>query len=199
MSERFAGLKKLRDKTAGELISGSRIPFKTKIESPRESDIATVLAEFDQKGAVVDMLALLSMALPPREAVWWACLAARDLYPDGGPARSPCLEAAEAWVRKPAEDTQTAVRQALEKARPQDEGQGCATAAMFADGRLGPAELAQFDAPPDAFAMNVFATVVKSYTLDPPEVEAKGRLLIDRALDIARGGNGRVEPAPAAG
>ncbi len=190
--ERFEGLKKLKQKTAGELISGSKMPFQTKIESPREAAVGTVLAEFETKEAVPDMLALLALALPVREAVWWACLAGRDLYPAEGPATSPLLEAAEAWVFKPTDETRQAVKTALDAAKATDEAAECATAALFANGTLGPGELDEFEAPPGVVELSVFGMVVKSLLLEPETAERKGRLLVDRALDIARGGNGRL-------
>ncbi|MEO1279625.1 MAG: hypothetical protein AAFV77_11775, partial [Planctomycetota bacterium] len=46
--------------------------------------------------AWIDMVRLISVCLPAREVVWWACLAGRDLVgPDGD---SLCLKSAEAWV-----------------------------------------------------------------------------------------------------
>ena len=41
--------------------------------------LAAVLAALDAQAAKIDILRLLSVVLPPREATWWACLAARDL------------------------------------------------------------------------------------------------------------------------
>jgi len=199
---RFAGLKKISDKTAGELISGSRMPFRTMIESPRDSDVATVLAELDGKGATVDLLALFALALPPREAVWWACLAARDLYPKDGERRSPTLEAAEAWVFKPTDESREVVQKALDKAKPADEATECATAALFAKGTMGTGDLDQHDAPPDVRELCVFGMIARSLVHEPSANPRKAEILVERALDIARGGNGRVEleapePAPA--
>ena len=66
-------------------------------------------------------------------------------------------------------------------------------AVLYADGTLGPGDLAaQYPAPAGAaeaaaFAMNVVALGELS-----DKFEEHGQLLIDRAINIARGGNGQM-------
>jgi hypothetical protein len=61
-------------------------------------------------GAARDAVAALALMLPRRQAVWWACLAAR-LLPEAAlsPAEAAAIEAAEAWVQtQSAEDSERA-------------------------------------------------------------------------------------------
>ncbi|OZA10157.1 MAG: hypothetical protein B7Y02_11245, partial [Rhodobacterales bacterium 17-64-5] len=89
MSERFSGLTKLIRQPAARLLAHANAELDTELTSPASASVEVVLAELDQKGAVIDMLRLLSVALPPRERVWWACLAARDSLAPGAKVPPP--------------------------------------------------------------------------------------------------------------
>ena len=195
MSDRFADLKKLPAAPAARLLADKGHKLGTPLTSPAAAPVATVLAELEGKEAWVDVVRLMAVAMPPREAVWWACLAARDLIGDAPP--TACLKAAEAWVLKPGEEIRVDLQAAIDAADMDDDTVLAATAALYAGGTLGPGELEAFPAPPPAVASCVFGMNMKAMekAADPL---AHLQWLIDRGLDIARGGNGRVEaPAPA--
>ena len=192
MNARFSGLTKIPKQPAARLLSLANAELETELAAPASAAVEVVLEELEQKGALIDMLRLLSVALPARERVWWSCLAARDTLKDGGKLPPP-LAAAEAWVFKPTEENRAVAHHAVQHASMKDDTKHCAVAVQFHDGTLGPGDLAQHPAPPggsevSAFAMNVVAIGRSGKTL-----EVAARLLIDRALDIARGGSGRVE------
>ncbi len=192
MSDRFAELTKVPRQPAARLLALANATLKTPLEAPANSPVEAVLTELDAKGALIDMLRLLSVALPARERVWWACLAARDTLPDGAPPPPP-LKAAEAWVFKPSDETREAAIASLDLAAADDETVHCATAVQFADGTLGVGDLAEHQGPPGAcetfaFAMNVVALGTRT-----DDFEAYAAHLVDRALDVARGGSGRIE------
>ena len=195
MNERFSGLTKLPKQPAARLLAQANAELDTELTAPASASVEVVLAELEQKGALIDMIRLLSVALPARERIWWSCLAARDILAVGVKVPPP-LAAAEAWVFKPTEENRAVAHHSLQHASMKDDTKHCAMAVQFHDGTLGPGDLAQHAAPPggsevSAFAMNVVAIGKSGKTL-----EVAAGLLIDRALDIARGGNGRVEPAP---
>ncbi|MCB2135300.1 MAG: hypothetical protein KDE08_05035 [Rhodobacteraceae bacterium] len=190
MTSRFADLKKVPKEPAARLLAVANMRLETKVKAPASAKVEQILTELETEGALIDMLRILSVALPPRERTWWACLAARDVVgaKDTAPPRS--LLAAESWVLKPNDDTRAAARTALDAAEQDDETTLCAMAAALADGTLGPGELAHHAAPPGAaeaaaFGMNVMALG----TVD--DFSEGANRLIDRALDIARGGNGK--------
>lgn len=192
VSDRFAELTKLPRQPAAKLLALANATLKTPLDAPASAPVEAVLAELDQKGALIDMLRLLSVALPPRERIWWACLAARDTLAEGAPAPPP-LKAAEAWVFKPSDENRAAAIASIEQAAPDDTSVHCATAVQFSDGTLGVGDLAEYPGPPGAsetlaFAMNVVALGERADDFD-----AYGAHLIDRALDVARGGSGRIE------
>lgn len=192
MNARFSGLTKIPQQPAARLLSMANAELETELTAPASAAVEVVLEELEQKGALIDMLRLLSVALPARERVWWSCLAARDTLKDGNKLPPP-LAAAEAWVFKPTEENRAVAHHAVQHASMKDDTKHCAMAVQFHDGTLGPGDLAQHPAPPggsevSAFAMNVVAIGRSGKTL-----EVAAALLIDRALDIARGGSGRVE------
>jgi len=192
MNNRFLNLTKIPQQPAARLLSMANAELETELSSPASAAVETVLEELEQKGALIDMLRLLSVALPARERVWWSCLAARDTLPEGSKLPPP-LAAAEAWVFKPTEENRAVAHHAVQHASMKDDTKHCAVAVQFHDGTLGPGDLSQHAAPPggsevSAFAMNVVAIGRSGKTL-----EVAAGLLIDRALDIARGGSGRVE------
>jgi hypothetical protein len=196
MNARFADLKKIPDEPAARMLARANARLTTRLRAPASAPVAVVLEELEAADALVDMLRLLAIALPPRERVWWACLAARDALPPGAAAPPP-LAAAEAWVFRPDDETRAAARAAAEAAGPEDDTALCASAAAMADGTLGPGDLAGHPAPPGGAETLAFGMAVLSLSRRSDAFAAQGRLLVDRALDIARGGNGRIEAAPA--
>ena len=195
MDDRFRNLTKIPRQPAARLLAQANAELETEIEAPAAAPVEVVLDELADKGALIDILRLLSVALPPRERVWWSCLAARDTLPTG--ARPPRLLAAvEAWVHKPTDDNRLAVHEALPLASTKDDTRHCALAVQYHDGTLGPGELARHAAPAGASETSAFAMNVIAIGRSGKPLEAAAALLIDRALDIARGGSGRVPSGP---
>lgn len=194
MSERFKGLTKLPKEPVAKLLSAANIKLKTELDAPANAQADVVLAELEAKEAWADVLMVFSALLPGRERVWWSCLAARDIVGPASDSDPMPLKAAEAWVRKPDDENWERVSTALTHAAVMDDTKNCATSALYADGYLGPGDLKQHAAPPgasevSALAMNIVALSARSDTF-----HQHMQLLIDRAVDIARGGNGRVQP-----
>lgn len=193
MTGRFSDLKKLPKEPAARMLAMANAKLATRLNAPASATVETVLAELDEANAVFDMLRLISVALPPRERAWWACLAARDTLPEGVDKPSACLAASEAWVFKPTDENRAAARDAMERAESDDDTSLCAATVAMCDGRLGPADLAEHPAPPGASETSALGMNMVALGLHGDTFEAYGQLLIDRALDIARGGNGRLD------
>ena len=192
MNGRFSDLKKLPREPAARMLAMANAKLATKLTSPASAPVETVLAELSEADAIFDMLRLISVALPPRERAWWACLAARDALPEGSDKPTACLAASEAWVFKPTDVNRIAAREAMERAEADDDTSLCAATVAMCDGRLGPADLAEHLAPPGVAEASAFGMNMVALNLHGDEFETYGQLLIDRALDIARGGNGRL-------
>lgn len=192
MSKRFENLKKIPPEPAARMLAMANTKLQTPISAPASAPVDVVLTELEQKAAQIDILRLLAVALPPREATWWACLAARDLIGEDAKTVPIPLACAERWVFKPTEENRIAARDAFETAEMDDDTTFCAMAALYAEGTLGPGDMNDTPAPPNALgaavlAMNMIAAKARADTF-----KTYVDILIDRGLDIARGGNGRV-------
>ncbi|GHF34970.1 DUF6931 family protein [Seohaeicola zhoushanensis] len=194
MSERFSNLTKIPDVPAAKMLADANIRLKTPLDAPASAKASVVLAELDAKDAWVDMLILLGVILPGRERVWWACLAARDYIGPKSDADPLPLTVAETWVFKPNEDNRDPLREAMDHALPDDDTVHCARAALFADGTLGTGDAKEHPAPPGAAALSAYAMNMVALGKLSDKFEQHKTVLIDRALDIARGGNGRIAP-----
>lgn len=196
MSGRFDGLVKLPQEPAARLLAVANAKLGVKLAAPASALVPEVLEELDQKQAVVDMLRLLAVALPARERVWWACLAARDLLKAGAQEDPAITEATEAWVYDPSEDNLMKVQALVENADMNDETALAGTAALYADGRMGPGDLKGFEAPAGGSEAHAVVMVAAALTHDPYRAEEMAKVLIDRALDILRGGQGDIHLPP---
>lgn len=192
MSQRFENLKKVPEQPAARLLAAANAKLKTKLKSPANASVETVLEELDAAKAPVDMLRLLSVALPPRECVWWACIAGRDILEEG--EKSQCLAASEAWVFDPSVENRERLRLVLENESSGDKSAACATAAYYAPGNLGEGDMADIAAPVGVVSACCFGMNLKTLKVGLPP-DRCFQVTIDRALDIARGGNGKIELA----
>lgn len=192
-NDRFKDMIKIPRDPAAKLLADARAQLATPIQAPASAPVDVVLAELDAKGELIDMLHLLAIALPPRERVWWACLAARDYVGPKTEKDPRPLAAAEAWVFDPNDDNRSAASDAVDQAYVDDDTVHCALAALYFDGTLGPGDLAKYPAPAGAASAAAFGMNIVALGELSDRFEEHGVILIDRAVDIARGGNGRVE------
>ena len=194
MTGRYANLKKVMDQPAARALAMCNFVLDSKLDLPVKASIEETLNALESTDdGSLDIFRVLSAVLPAREGVWWACLATRDLasVANNGDV-SPILSATESWVFKPTEENLHSIKLALDSATVDDESTLCGTAALFANGRLGPGELDEFEAPPGASAMMIFGSVVKSWSEYGENIINHENLLIERALNLARGGDGKV-------
>lgn len=193
--DRYENLKKVSPDPVAKQLARANILIKTPLQAPASAPAAEVLAELDNKKAWIDMLLVLAVLLPPRERVWWACMAARDYIGPRSDRDPPSLTASEAWVYDPSEKNREAARQSMDHAYVDDDTVNCATSVIYADGTLGPGDLAQFPAPAGAAEAAAFAMNVVALGQLSDRFEEHIQKLIDRAVDIARGGNGQSTAA----
>jgi hypothetical protein len=199
MSERFAKLHKVPEQPAARLLAMSNVKLTTKLSSRASASVSEIMAELEAVDAKIDMARLMSVALPPREAVWWACLAARDVFEADESERSLGLKSAEAWVFGPTPENRGKVQTAIDAGDPDDPAALVATAALYAPGNLGEGEeMKDIPAPPGIVANCTFGMNIQSLEIGTDPM-ARLDFLIDRAIDIARGGHGQIpQPEPEA-
>lgn len=139
---------------------------------------------------------LTAHALPKREAVWWACMCAGAVPdPDGlPPADAAARVAAEAWVRKPADDSlRRAAWDAAQKTGFKSPEAWAAVGAFWSGGSMAPEGLPIVPPAEHLTGVAVSGAVVMASVRGRPErAEARlGRFLL-AAKDIAAGGAGRI-------
>lgn len=191
MSENFENLVKLPTDPVAKLLSQANVLLKTPLQAPPTAQAGVVLKELYELNALVDLLRLLGVLLPPRERVWWACLAARDYIGPRSDKDPASLTTSEAWVRDPSEENRDAARLSLDHAYVDDDTVNCALSVLYAPGTLGPGDLNQYPAPAGASEAAAFAMNMVALGQLSDKFEEHGRVLVARALDIARGGNGQ--------
>ncbi len=191
MTGRFSNLTKVPAEPAAKLLAQSNVKLTTPLTSPASAPIEAVLDELAGQKANADLLRVISVVLPPRERVWWACLAARDIVGSGDANETRSLKAAEAWVFRPTEANREAAIASLDHADNDDKTTHCAMAVMYCDGTMGTGDLAKMPAPPGAAAIAAFAMNVEALSHAKDQFETYMQELVDRAVDIARGGNGK--------
>jgi len=193
MTTMFNDLVKMPTDPVAKLLSQANVLLKTPLEAPPTAGASEVLKELSDKGALVDLLRLLAILLPPRERVWWACMAARDYIGPRSDKDPPSLTASEAWVYEPSEDNRDAARISMDNAYVDDDTVNCALAVLYCDGTLGPGELKQYPAPAGASETAAFAMNMVALSELSDKFEQHGRVLVERALNIGRGGNGQSD------
>jgi len=193
MTTMFNDLVKMPTDPVAKLLSRANVLLKTPLEASPTADASVVLKELHDKGALVDLLRLLAILLPPRERVWWACMAARDYIGPRSDKDPPSLIASEAWVYEPSDKNRDAARISLDNAYIDDDTVNCALAVLYYDGTLGPGDLKQYPAPAGASETAAFAMNIVALSELSDKFEEHGRVLVERALNIGRGGNGQMD------
>jgi hypothetical protein len=95
-----AGEGKLRRLDPKTLRARVRLPSEHEALLVCEGDTRVVLDRLIKAGLLAEAARLLTYALPPREAVWWACICVTHTAPDLPQLERAALAAAEAWVRR---------------------------------------------------------------------------------------------------
>ncbi|MEM7439067.1 MAG: hypothetical protein AAF393_05665 [Pseudomonadota bacterium] len=186
----FKGLKKLPEEPFVAFCSSRKIKHKVDVEpdEPVSSGLEKLYASRQQPA----FFQVIANALPVREAVWLACLAAEELVPEGAELPTT-IKTAKAWVFSPNEDTRKAVEKAITDADMDDPYTLAADAAFH--GKVKGLEDVVLS-PPLATPTMVFAMLMKA-ALYFPEAEAKEETwqkLVGFGVNIASGGTGRLSP-----
>lgn len=199
-------LVKIKDPTALEIFKrydGEEEVSELLEESTTPAQLIQTLLDQEM---YVPLIRFLAHALPKREATWWACLAARSVLGEKPTPRTmDAITAAERWVFKPTEENRQVAVAAMKANKFSTPAALAASAAAWSGGSLTDPGEPVVQPPDDLTPTAVFSAVVMA--------AGKGgdgnfaylfRGYIEQAIDIARGGNGRVkakdvERSPAAG
>ena len=135
---------------------------------------------------------MLAHALPKREAVWWACVVARtQVLERTRPEITAALEAAEAWVYTPDEQTRRAAMARAQATQFDHPGVWAAVAAFWSGGSMVAENLPAVPPAEHLTAVAVTGAVQLSAVIpDPQQAPERLRVFLAQAVDIANGGNG---------
>jgi len=156
------------------------------------------IVTLSKAGQRLDAAKVLAYALPRREAVWWACMCAREMAGVvGDESQQRALAAAEKWVYEPTDEHRTAAYVSVQKCKTNSGGMLCALAAAFSEAVLPIGGDQIIDVDIKTFPSLVFAIIVLA--ADEGEKDLMDKRLQDYLLtgeDIACGGSG-IKDAPA--
>lgn len=184
----FEGLKKLPEEPFVTFCADRKIKAKAEVEP--DAPVVDGLKHLYENGDNITFFQVIANALPVRESVWLACLAAEEMLPEGvDPPKT--LMSAKAWVFRPNEDTRQAVEEAIAEADI-DEPYTLAADAAFHGRVKGLEDIVM--SPPSAAPTMVFAMLMKAALAnsDPEGMKLTQEKLVGYGLNIAAGGTGRL-------
>lgn len=190
----FGDLKKLRFEFARDAVGDLELSDEAMAMLKTNPTTPDFLGACVEQGLLADAVRVMAIALPRREAVWWACLNARAARRDDDPAvRLKALESAERWVFKPTEAERNKTYELADIARFDCPESYAAIAAFWSGGSMAPPESAVAVPPGDALTGTAAAAaVLLAAAREPKTIEAWYRRALEQAIDIAKGGSGRV-------
>ena len=191
----MAELVKVKAKAAGELlqhfeVDEESLPFVKADASP----LACIQALVEHK-CFNDAVKLIAHALPKREAVWWACLAAQHAAGEAPLEgdNAAAVKAAEKWVKDPSEENRQAAKKLGDKTGHKSAASWAATAAYWSAGSMAAEGDPAVPPPPFLYAHAVAGSVSLAAALpDPDRADEKFSHYIKQGLDLAAGGRGEV-------
>ena len=192
----MSDLVKVVARTAGELLAQFELS-----EAEAEPHLVpgglpqVSIEQLAKHGFYSDAVKLLAHGMPKREAVWWACLAARQAQsPEAEEDDIQALLAAEAWARTPTEPHRQRCRTLSAKTKYQTAASWAATAAFWSTGSLAKAAEPDIAVPQFLYAHAVAGAVsLAGATIDPSLGDQIHQCLLNQGLDLARGGDGQIE------
>jgi len=194
VNEAIGALAKIKA-TAAEAAKSATLGAEAKALLQPRATAAEFLAALMAQGLIRDAVAIMAYALPKREAVWWACLASRTVVDAETPAPVvAALEAAEAWVYQPSEETRRATMDRAQATGFNHPGVWAAVAAFWSGGSMAPANLPAVPPAEHLTGQVVNSAINLSAVIHQPEhAEEKLRGFLRQAIDIANGGSGRAK------
>jgi hypothetical protein len=143
-------------------------------------------------GCFHDAVKFLAHGLPLREAVWWACLAARHaLTVEKDSIHEAAVVAAETWATRPSEENRLLAKQLAEKTAFKTAASWAATSAWWSAGSMAEPGQPEVPPPPFLYAQAVASAICLAAVLpDPLNANQRYQRYLAQGLDLARGGRG---------
>jgi hypothetical protein len=131
---------------------------------------------------------VLAQMFTPREAVWWACVCARQSPPDpAAPEWNKALAAAERWVTEMNEESRRAAGEAAKEAELANAAGCAAMAAFYSGGSIAPPDAPVAEPAPEVCPQLAAGSILASaLTPNPLEAPARYRRFIEQGLGLYR-------------
>ncbi|MBP2293219.1 DUF6931 family protein [Azospirillum rugosum] len=187
-------LRKIRHRHAREVADLCTLDDAARLLLAPELSPADYLAALIGAGQRADAVRVLAHALPPREAVWWACVCIKATLPSDAPEPVlSALEAARAWVFQPSDANRRAAYASAQATDFQHAASWAAVGAFWSGGSMAPAGAPDVPVPDGLAGKAVAAAVILAAVNRQPERgDQRLAAFLDSGLDIAAGGNGRM-------
>ena len=134
------------------------------------SSPAAFVALLAREGDPADAVEFLARWLPPRQRIWWGCLALWHVYrPEPPAAVDTTLAALVHWVEEPSDENRRAARTAGDVLGPRHPVGALALAAFWSEGSMSLPELPEVLPPPGLSSQALASTLnlaVNSQPLD---------------------------------
>ena len=188
---------KLNDRVA-ELLPRAELPPEAALLVADASATRTALAALEGGEFLVEAARLIALALPRREAVWWACMCAHHTEPPALPeADRAAVLAAELWVRTQTDESRRAAFAYAEQAGFATPEAWAAVGAFWSGESISPLGQIPVPAPAHMTATAVAGSVTLASVRDFPGRQAERlRRFLASAREIETGGAGHL-PAEA--
>lgn len=141
-----------------------------------------------------DAVTFLANALPKREAVWWACVCAKQKVNEDTPDTDiKAIELAEAWVYKPIQTVCDPTFPAAEATELKTAAGWAAIAAFWSGENISPSKEAVIPPTNDLTGKAVNGAIQLAATLNTEAKQINEQYLtfLTKGMDIANGGDGR--------
>ncbi len=183
---------KLKAATAKEILQHLELDEDVLKPLDAESAPAPFLQRLMENRQYPEAIQFLAMALPKREAVWWACISARKAQLNQmDEKRGAAVKAAEAWVVEPSEENRRKSMAAAEATEFQNSAGWAAVGAFWSGGSMAPPAAPEVPPAPELTGRAVGGAVLLAVAESGPDnAEEKYRFLLEKGLDIAKGGKG---------
>jgi hypothetical protein len=186
-------LDKVQAATANEVCLSFDLDEEVTLLLQEDQTPAQFLQTLIDHAYLADAARFLAFALPKREAVWLACLAAHSVVDEStSEAEMKALTLTEQWVYKPTEECRRTLMDIAETAGLDTPAGFAAASAYWSGENIAPADLHPVPPPAGITGKMVWgAMVLAAYHKAPELANDRYRTYISQAIDIANGGGGK--------
>lgn len=186
--------KKVNAERAGDLIAADELDIESQVMFDPEMRPDALVHDLAQAERWSDAIKIAARTLPPREAVWWACICARKMASIAdNEAEISALQSAESWVYEPNDKNREKAFELAQASDPCRAGGLCAFAATFSDSKLPLVDGSESELDKTVFpAMVCGAVVMAASDGKADKVIQRFEQFLNSAENIANGGDGRI-------